>query len=474
MPIRTFALVLFATLISLTAPALALIQVGRGNDPVNDNNWPAGALDVANLKSRLGWWEGPPFGGGQHQFMYRGDAKALQEAIDLLAKVRAPRVRIVVHEGRHENPFLRDEKDPKADVHVDWTFTVWNPASFHHLYNDPRSSFSADDPSGRFRQGVEAPRLDVYVADEGKAGLDWAQVKVPAGARHVVVEDERATAAGYPRAAGNVVRGSAYDVTTSKPIAGAALVLARHKAPSQWEVIGTAKAGPDGRFELRNVESGPCRAVMTAEGYAPRMLGYFDFGGNTLREFEAYLSVTVVVSGTVVDTAGKPVAGATVRPDNTVGIDGRGYTLPDRAEVKTGADGRFVLAGLPRGHVNLFTYAPGYAPLDVLKPYVMPASDVTLRVTATGNVRGRVVGPDGRAATGANVSVTPAEGEAIGRWGGSQSISPDGTFAFDGVPPGRYSVSCDAAARINGAKDPTAKVVEVTAGATTEVELTKP
>ena len=46
-------------------PASALILVGRGNAPVTDQNWRAGALDVANLKTRVGWWEGPPFGGGQ-------------------------------------------------------------------------------------------------------------------------------------------------------------------------------------------------------------------------------------------------------------------------------------------------------------------------------------------------------------------------------------------------------------------------
>ena len=42
----------------------ALIMTGKG-EPVTDAGWPAGALAVANLKSRLGWWEGPPFGGGE-------------------------------------------------------------------------------------------------------------------------------------------------------------------------------------------------------------------------------------------------------------------------------------------------------------------------------------------------------------------------------------------------------------------------
>ena len=44
--------------------AFALILVG-GSDPMTDPGWPFGVLKVANLPSRVSWWEGPPFGGGQ-------------------------------------------------------------------------------------------------------------------------------------------------------------------------------------------------------------------------------------------------------------------------------------------------------------------------------------------------------------------------------------------------------------------------
>ena len=72
----------------LATAAQAMIMVGRGNDPVPDNRWPAGAVDVANLKTRLGWWEGPPFGGGQHNFQYRGGTAAFQQALDCSARSR--------------------------------------------------------------------------------------------------------------------------------------------------------------------------------------------------------------------------------------------------------------------------------------------------------------------------------------------------------------------------------------------------
>jgi len=57
--------------------ASALILTGEGNTPVTDAGWPAGTLVLANLKTRAGWWEGPPFGGGEWHFLYRGNTEAL-------------------------------------------------------------------------------------------------------------------------------------------------------------------------------------------------------------------------------------------------------------------------------------------------------------------------------------------------------------------------------------------------------------
>ncbi|HEX8913799.1 MAG TPA: hypothetical protein VF796_15735, partial [Humisphaera sp.] len=209
-PVLTLAFVL-VVLLAATA-AHALIAVGRGNDPVPDRNWPAGSVAVANLKTRFGWWEGPPFGGGQTQFVYRGDTAAFQAALDAFAAVRAPRLELVVHEGPTHSPFFADgdpaKPEAKAASRVDWSFTVWDPRSFHQLYNNPTSVFSARDPSGAFRGDVDPPRLDVYVggAPAGQ-GVEWAKVRVPA---NLAVTDERASANGYAVASGSVVKGEAY------------------------------------------------------------------------------------------------------------------------------------------------------------------------------------------------------------------------------------------------------------------------
>src|SRR5690348_1330198 len=82
-------------------PIQALILTFKGNAPVDDRGWPAGSVDLANLKTRAGYWEGPPFGGGRYVFEYQGDNKALQQAIDLLAKIKSPELRVIIHEGKN-------------------------------------------------------------------------------------------------------------------------------------------------------------------------------------------------------------------------------------------------------------------------------------------------------------------------------------------------------------------------------------
>jgi hypothetical protein len=106
-----------------------------------------------------------------------------------------------------------------------------------------------------------------------------------------------------------------------------------------------------------------------------------------------------------------------------------------------------------------------------MKLWPAPAKDVPLRMTATGGVEGKVLKKDGAPAADAQVSVDP-EGDPIGKWGGGMNVKPDGTFHFDGVPPGKYTVSTNPGMAKIG-KDAKVKAIEVKAGETTTVELTR-
>src|SRR5579862_3799896 len=98
-----FLSVLFASAIPFAASAL--ITSESGNRPISDPGWPDGALTLANLQSRVGWWEGPPFGGGEWQFLYRGDAQTFSNALATFAAIRALSLELVLHDGPETNQF---------------------------------------------------------------------------------------------------------------------------------------------------------------------------------------------------------------------------------------------------------------------------------------------------------------------------------------------------------------------------------
>jgi hypothetical protein len=236
--------------------------------------------------------------------------------------------------------FMKSEKDPKDDGRIDWAFIVWDPQSCYHLYNDPKSTWNADDP--HFRQPLAAPTLEVYLGGEG-GQIDWSKIKLPAG---LTVTDERADQNG---AKGSLIRGDVYDMLTSKPIPGAAVEVAT------WEkTIALGKPDAGGHFEVKDLPPGSYRIVVSAKGYAPRLVGYYTFRGNTLKRFPTVrLAPAVLIAGSATDTDGKPLQGVTIRADGCMGVDGVGYPLAQSPQTTTDDKGRFELAGLPRGFTHL-------------------------------------------------------------------------------------------------------------------------
>ena len=70
-----------------TPKAFASIIGGEGNKPIEDPGWPKGAAAIFNTPSRIAWWEGPPFGGGQWHSECRGDARTLSEILAGFAQI---------------------------------------------------------------------------------------------------------------------------------------------------------------------------------------------------------------------------------------------------------------------------------------------------------------------------------------------------------------------------------------------------
>ena len=475
---RHIQLVFWLLLVVLARPqnAPALIMVGRGNAPVQDSGWPQGAVAVANIKSRVGWWEGPPFGGGEWQFLYRGDTAAFENALAAFAAIRARALELVIHDGPEENTFLRDERSPEANNQVDWTFTVWNPERWHMLYNNPKSFFGADQPN--FRQPVAPPRLDVYV---GGGGVDWTQVKVPAQIR---VKDERASAAGLTASAGSVVRADIFDMASGKPIGSARVTVARsaanpQKGGSEYEKVAEGVCDDAGHLQLEKIPAGPCRISVSAAGYASRVLGYEQFGAHALRSFHVELSSWSSLHGVVTDTAGQSLKGVQVRADNPMGIDGRGYSSPESMQTLTDEAGQFELRGLPAGFTQLWASAPGHYFGDVTTLHSVPTTNITLRLSRAGHIHVVVTDREGKALAhydrgNVMVEIEPTGGARVGSWGGSAEVKPDGTYDFSEVPSGEYRVTSRPNPGTTNKRYAPEQQIKMDPGATVSVRLVYP
>ena len=451
----------FIYIIYWSAAASGMTEISLGNSPVMDQDWPAGSLDVANQANRIACLEGPPF--GHCQFEYRGDTAAFNDALAKFARIKASQLLLVVDDGLGSCQFLSDPRTPNADISVDWEFVIWTPTNFYSVYDNPRSIFEAEVPE--FRQEIDPPQMNVYLAP---GRVDWSAVKVPAG---VTVRDERASSNGYKSGEGPIVRGDVYDMLTSKPIAAAQFILERYN-DGKFEKVTAATADADGHFEAKQVPVGSYRVVVQSPGYVPRVLGYVKLNAQTLKTFSTRLLRPADFAGNVTDTAGKPIANAKIQLSAVVGLDGRGYSLPDSPTTVTDAQGNFTLAGLPKGYAQIFVIFPGMWQLEILTIYRIPVKDVQMKLTATGKIAGRVLLKENKSAADVNISVRPP-GDPVGKWGGDENVNADGTFQFDDVPPGQYWVSTTMIIP-DRPIDPNAKSITVTAGQTSKVEISAP
>ena len=252
-----------------------LITGGPGNDPVHDPGWPKGAAEIFNDKSRIAYWEGPPFGGGEWHAEYRGEAKTLNDLLVKFAKLDVKNKQVVVHDGVGESFWLNPngEAGKEKQAQMDWTFMVWQPQSWERLRKlpadlNPTEGATADGPPSQ---------IDVYTG----GNVHWADVTVP---KELKVVDQRLEAHGFKPDDKTVLEGTITDLSSSKPLA-AMIRLERiepqHTGGYKYSTAAKTTADDQGHWVLKNVPAGWFRIVADADGYVPRVVGYGRFDGQT-------------------------------------------------------------------------------------------------------------------------------------------------------------------------------------------------
>lgn len=147
---------------------------------------------------------------------------------------------------------------------------------------------------------------------------------------------------------------------------------------------------------------------------------------------------TLIQAGSVIDVAGKPVAGAAVTAELEMGpgvtsMPPTGLSMSPAVVAVAAADGSFQLVGLDAGRYRLRVEAPGIFTSEV-RFVDVPSDALRLVVARKVAVHGVVVDPAGGPVAGLSVS--------LGGFGatGVRAATTDakGAFAFDELPEGIY------------------------------------
>jgi hypothetical protein len=191
-------------------------------------------------------------------------------------------------------------------------------------------------------------------------------------------------------------------------------------------------SGKDGGFHLK-LPAGPWSYAVRVShaGLATELADLrIDRGGTMSRNFR--LSPETVMRGRVTDSGGNPVAGVTVHAlrnaDDPI----------ESSDAQTADDGTFSLGGLDAKRYTFRASKFGWLPVTLKTPVTVPGPRVTVKLTRTGVIRGRVLDADGDGQPGATVVALPSGG--LGATGSPVIWEADtnGEFAEDRFQPGTY------------------------------------
>ncbi|MCE0761828.1 MFS transporter [Pseudonocardia kujensis] len=218
---------------------------------------------------------------------------------------------------------------------------------------------------------------------------------------------------------------------------------------------GRAVTGPDGGYRIPLANGGTYLVVATSGAFQPyaAMVAVAD---RPVRH-DVPLAGTCAVRGLVRDGEGTPVDDATITL-----IDARGDVA---ATGRPDAGGRYRLEGVPEGRYTLTvtggTFAPVAAAVE-LRTGTVTDHDVELprRARLVGTV---VAASDGRGVGEALATLIDGRGTVVA----STVTGPDGSFVFENLPGGTYTLTASGYA-------PVAAVVQVGSGGVTTADVEFP
>lgn len=268
----------------------------------------------------------------------------------------------------------------------------------------------------------------------------------PAYLRHSVMDALRGSGRVTISLGPGVVAAGRVIDAGGKPVPGAQVV-----AEGVTELVSLVDPARDGvatdergQWRIAALTPGSYRFVARKAGQAPGVTPPTQVDARGASEITITLPAAARLAGLVTDSSGAPVPFATVRAVVDEGSWGHAVAR----QVTCSAGGEFELTGLPRKLVNVV--ALGGAASSLTRTFDLAAapqqSEVVLVLDAGGEIFGSVADERGRAIARAQVWAEPSAPSARTRIEGtlrgalSAVAGEDGTFAFYGLPTGRYSL----------------------------------
>ncbi|HZI65255.1 MAG TPA: carboxypeptidase regulatory-like domain-containing protein, partial [Thermoanaerobaculia bacterium] len=208
---------------------------------------------------------------------------------------------------------------------------------------------------------------------------------------------------------------------------------------------GGVATGPDGGFRLRGLTAQRNVTLEAAKaGYVPaKRYGVSVKTGETVKDLALVVKRGLEARGRVVESAGKPIAGAEVRVSRPESGGGGGTRVMiqmagmsrEKPDAWSGADGGFRVAGLEPGDYALVVSRDGYAGKSV--PSVTVKAEGVSEWPPVVLTTGAAIG--GFVRNGKGEAIVGADVMSFGEGGGARQATsdPEGRFRLEGLSPDR-------------------------------------
>ena len=419
---------------------------------------------------------------GTYDFLVRAPAYSMgvEEGVIIRPEAAEHPLRFVIARGfRLDGRVVRQPEGPAAGLSV---VAFRQPADLAGFLALDRE-FATTDEKGEFHfDGLGGGRYVVAVTPEGEPFAIADDVDIPAKKFVEIVLQGDASLEG------------AVTGPDKKPIQGAAVYAAAFRG---GPVVGHAQTGPDGRYAIRGMKSGPLTLFLVqAEGYGmwpdDLMQMMRGRGGSVVLQpgrnvKDVSLEFGATIKGVVLEKGTQtPVSGARVAILSAAAFFGgsRGAT--------TGEDGLFEITSVPKGTCVLVVskdgwFQPGVNPQTMMMVLAAemqgrsqqrtdPGQGATVVVSEAGEVidrtlelaqgamvAGQVVDPNGVPVGGAQVSIGleaagPGPMQEFARFfplGEPQLTDAEGKFRLPGPPPAQKAhVTARAQGWLEGTSEP--------------------